>query len=98
MQIGSTIKSLRVQKGISQKDLAIHAGITAPYLSLVENNVKQPTMGAVVKISEALGVPPEVLFFLSLDKSTLPKNKQAAFATLVEPIKSLVNQIFIAGQ
>jgi len=97
MQIGSTIKSLRVQKGISQKDLAARVGITASYLSLVENDIKQPNMGTVVKISKAIGIPAEVLFFLSLDKSKLPKNKQEAFATLVEPIKSLVNQIFIVG-
>lgn len=55
-QIGKRIQYLRNQKGISQLDLALEAGVNRNYLSDLERGERNPTLKVLVKIAEALGV------------------------------------------
>lgn len=55
-QIGKRIQYLRKQKGISQLDLALDAGVNRNYLSDLERGERNPSLKVLVRIAEALGV------------------------------------------
>ncbi|HVD99986.1 MAG TPA: helix-turn-helix transcriptional regulator [Cytophagaceae bacterium] len=94
MNIGNTIKTLRQQKGINQISLAEMSGITQTYLSQIENNVKEPNISTLKAISEKLGMPLPILFFLSLDGEDIQPEKQAAYNHLLPSIKSMITEFF----
>lgn len=62
MKIGKNIKVIRVNKEMTQKELADMLGITTTYLSLIENNAKKPSLTLVEKISKTLEIPLAMLF------------------------------------
>lgn len=56
IQIGTRIKELRKEKGISQKDFAKLVGINYSTYSNYENNNREPTKAQLKKIADALNV------------------------------------------
>jgi transcriptional regulator with XRE-family HTH domain len=71
MNLGKSIQTCRMQRGLSQADLATNAGISVSYLSMLENTKRDPTVSTVQKIANALGVPIEILFFLGAEQGEL---------------------------
>lgn len=63
--IGNNIQNLRKAKGMNQGQLADIAGVDRAYISLVENGKQNLTLGALVKLSESLGVPVSALVLTS---------------------------------
>ncbi|MCR5598257.1 MAG: helix-turn-helix domain-containing protein [Lachnospiraceae bacterium] len=52
--VGLRIRSVRRKKHITQGSLAEAANLSIPYISLVENGHRRPSLLALTKISEAL--------------------------------------------
>jgi len=50
------VRVWREHRGLSAKDLAARADVSAPYLSQIENGQRDGTFGTMKKIAEALGV------------------------------------------
>ena len=62
--MGIKIREARKAVGMSQKELAIRAGLSRQTLSAIENNEqKKPTVRTLEKIAEALGVTIDRIFF-----------------------------------
>ena len=61
-QLGMRIKYLRGLKNWSQEDLALEAGINKNYLSDLERGTRNPTVKALEKIANALGINLSELF------------------------------------
>ncbi len=59
--IGKTIKSIRIEKGISQEVCSGLAGIARSHLAMIENSSKQPNFETLWKLSFALGITPHEL-------------------------------------
>lgn len=59
--IGRAIRIARVSKGLSQKDLADAASVSASYLSQIEREHRQPSDALIVRIAEVLGMTPDEL-------------------------------------
>lgn len=57
MQIGTTIRGYRLQKGMSQGDIEKRTGLLRCYLSRVENGHTVPSLETLSKIAEALDLP-----------------------------------------
>lgn len=57
MNIGSTIRGYRLQKGMSQGDVEKRTGLLRCYLSRVENGHTVPSLDTLQKIAGALTVP-----------------------------------------
>ena len=95
MDLGQTIKSIRKQKGFKQNKFAELCNITQAYLSQIENNLKEPNLSTLKKISKNLETPLPILFFLSLDDKDVKPEKVEAFQLIAPSIKSLVNQFFV---
>jgi transcriptional regulator with XRE-family HTH domain len=56
MSIGNNIKALRKEHGLSQKELAIIAGVTDKAVSAWETGKKDPRMGVIEKIANHFGI------------------------------------------
>jgi transcriptional regulator with XRE-family HTH domain len=64
--LGNAIKLIRTAKGVKQLTLAEQLGVSANYVSLVEKDRREPSVGFLRKLAGALGVPVG-LFFLWQD-------------------------------
>ena len=65
MEIGNQIKALRVRKGVTQKQMAQHFGITEQAISKWENNASVPDIAMLPDLSAYFGVSIDELFALS---------------------------------
>jgi len=63
-EIGQAIKKRRIEKGLTQEDLADKAAISISYLTKIEalNTNKAFSLEVVFAISDALGIPVTDLF------------------------------------
>ncbi len=55
MNIGEKIKRMRLQKGLTQKELADRCELTKGYISQLENNLNSPSIATLTDILAALG-------------------------------------------
>ncbi len=56
--LGSAVKELREQHGLSRKSLAIRSGVSYPYLSEIETGKKRMSARALLLVSRGLDVKP----------------------------------------
>lgn len=61
-QIASNIRQFRLQKGLTQVELAAKAGINSNYYAKVERNDLKPSVETLEKIIKALGVKSSDVF------------------------------------
>lgn len=54
--IGSEIRRLRSRQGLSQRQLALRAGVSNATVSLIEHSRTDPSLGMLKRILDALGV------------------------------------------
>ena len=55
MNLGEKIKQMRLQKGLTQEELADRCELTKGYISQLENNLNSPSIAALTDILAALG-------------------------------------------
>jgi transcriptional regulator with XRE-family HTH domain len=61
LALGKTVHELRLEKGMTQEQLALRAGVHRSYVSLIERGRRNPRWGVIRRISRELGVsPPEL--------------------------------------
>lgn len=59
--LGQRIKHQRLEKGLTQRELAEAAGITVPYMSKIESDRETPTDEKLGRIASELGLNPDEL-------------------------------------
>jgi transcriptional regulator with XRE-family HTH domain len=97
MTLGKRIKATRIEKGYTQKELAVFAGILQKNLSTYENDLVMPSADTLHKISIALKTSMDYLLgspFVELnnpeftkmlnDIDKLPKKEKEALLTIVQ--------------
>lgn len=57
MDVGTMLRSWRTARGMSQLDLAMHAGFSARHVSFIETGRAQPSRQALLVLAETLEVP-----------------------------------------
>lgn len=87
MDIGKAIKTLRLKRGYSQKQLASLVEKSETAISLIESGKSIPQTKRIKEISSALGVEPVYLLLFALEKEDIPSNKQVLFDTLLVPLR-----------
>jgi transcriptional regulator with XRE-family HTH domain len=76
---GPTLRELRRQAGLSQRDLAARTGLDFSYISKLENGrLSPPAADTVVTICQVLGEPPEKLLALT---GKIPSEVQQTLST-----------------
>jgi transcriptional regulator with XRE-family HTH domain len=63
--LGKRVRRTRQEKGLTLKQIEAKVGISATHISEIERGNTSPTIGALNKIAEALGVPSSYLIDLS---------------------------------
>ena len=61
-QLGMRIRYLRKQKGLSQLDLSLEAGVNKNYISDLERGTRNPSLLVLEKVALALEVDLSTLF------------------------------------
>lgn len=61
-KLGERLRTLRAQHGWTLEDFAKRSGLSKSYLSRVEDGERQPSLAALLSLSQALGVPLASLF------------------------------------
>ncbi|MDE1157591.1 MAG: cupin domain-containing protein [Neorhizobium sp.] len=64
--VGERLKLVRRQHGLSQRALAVRAGVTHSLVSLIEKNKVSPSIASLKKILEAISYPLTDFFALTL--------------------------------
>lgn len=68
MSIGSTLKLLRTASNLKQSALAKDLKVTANYISLIENDRKEPSLTFLKKFSKRMDVPLGYFLWLALEE------------------------------
>lgn len=95
MKIGTAIKNCRIEKGISQTELALLIEVSRTSLSQIENNLKQPSKTTLSKLSSKLGVPEVYFSLMALEKDDVPESRKELYDTLFPVIKDMINKLVI---
>jgi transcriptional regulator with XRE-family HTH domain len=56
VQVAQAIRSLRLQHGLSQRQLALRMGVPRTYVSKIENEKATPTLSSLSRLADALTV------------------------------------------
>lgn len=64
-KLGSRIRSLREEAGLSQEELGFYSNLHRTYISQIELGEKNPTYITLLKLAEALHT--DILHILSID-------------------------------
>jgi transcriptional regulator with XRE-family HTH domain len=81
--LGRQIREMRIQKGLSQRDLAKRTGIFSSYISRIENGHIVPAIDTLEKLAQALETPLYQFFHegeahapsLKATRETIPKTE-----------------------
>lgn len=55
--VGKNVRRIRLQKGITQEELAFEAEIDLTYVGGIERGRRNPSLMVLARIAKALGVP-----------------------------------------
>jgi DNA polymerase V len=58
LKFGQALKEARLVKGMSQEELALESELDRTYVSMLERDVKNPTLGTISKLAKSLGITP----------------------------------------
>ena len=70
------IRKIRIEKGISQQELANIANFSQSFLANVESGKKKPSLLTILRIAEALNVNPREFFSESPTENTKEELKR----------------------
>lgn len=62
MDIGPKIREYRLQRGLTQEELASRCELTKGYISQLENDVSSPSITTLIDILNVLGITPQQFF------------------------------------
>jgi transcriptional regulator with XRE-family HTH domain len=54
---GEVLKELRLKKGLTQEGLALDAETERSHISALERAEKGPSLGTILRLAQALGIP-----------------------------------------
>ncbi|WP_249928305.1 helix-turn-helix domain-containing protein [Niallia circulans] len=67
IMIGNVLKLIRKDRGLSQEEIAGRTGLDRTYISMLERNIKQPSITTIFLLAEALDIKPSE-FVAELEK------------------------------
>lgn len=88
LDLGDTIKRLRLASGFSQKELATRLEIDPSYLSHIEAGRREPSMQLVRRLADALSVPPGLLLAVVV-WTEMPEEQRATYEGILQKLVEL---------
>lgn len=90
MNIGQAIKILRTKRQVTQRDLAIGAGVSQGFLSLVEKGKREPGFELIERVANVLRVPPQLVFLLACEGPPRGRRYARPLQTIARILDDLV--------
>lgn len=78
-----TLKNLRIEKGLSLKELGYTIGVAESTISLYENNKRQPDFETLIRIADFFGVT--IDYLLGRTDEPTPTHKDNGKFTVITP-------------
>lgn len=72
MDIGERLQMIRLERGLSQRELATRAGLTNGTISLIEQNKSSPSVASLKRLLDAIPMS-MAEFFATLEDTAVPK-------------------------
>lgn len=60
-KLGKNLKRIRIERGVSQGDIARALGFSRGFVSKIENGKTNPTLTTIAKLAKAVGVSTDKL-------------------------------------
>jgi putative transcriptional regulator len=64
LRLGNRLKALRAERGLTQADLAVMAGVSRKTINTIENGVFVPSALLALTLARVLAVNVEAIFYL----------------------------------
>lgn len=93
MEIGKTIKEVRIKRGISQGDFATRIGLSQTAVSQMERGA-QPRKQTLKKICKVLQVPEPFLHLMSVTEVDVPRVNRRKYNELFPTARQIIESIF----
>ena len=90
VKLGKTIRIIRQAKNLGLQSLAKESGISVPFLSLVENGGRQPSLDVLRRIAHALKIPSEALVLAAMGPTTDLTSSDPATASITKTVDDLM--------
>src|SRR5258706_12734474 len=87
LNLGKAIKLVRTAQGWSLAQIAKKSGVGIAFLSLVESGERQPSLGTLKRIAEALEIPSELFIILAQEHESSLRSDSARVHGLVEALR-----------
>jgi len=91
MNIGHAIRICRQGRGYTLARLAERSRLSVSYLSLLEQQKREPTLATAQQIADGLSIPLSVLIFLAASKQELTGISEQQIAHLSNAIIGLMD-------
>ena len=92
MNFGNRLKTLRIQKKLTQQQLADLLGLTKSVISAYENGLRYPAYDVLIKIARIFKVSPDFLLGVEIkreiDTSGLTDEQVEALIVLIDTIRN----------
>jgi len=94
MEIGKVIGEVIKKKGLTQVEVAKKIGKSPTALSQIIKGGYNPNPDTLKKISDVLGVPQSILYFLTISEDDIPEEKKKLFRMLAPSLKNFIVSVF----
>ena len=84
MEIGKKIKGLRIQRGLTQEELASRCELSKGFISLVERDLTSPSIATLMDMLESLGTDMKTFFGEATDEKVVFGEKDIFVKELIE--------------
>lgn len=85
LKFGQALKEARLIKGMSQEELALESELDRTYVSMLERDVKNPTLGTISKLAKSLGITPLQLVMRSQQLSVSDFSQKPTKRNFLKP-------------
>lgn len=87
MDIGQAIKTLRLERDMTQAQVAERIGMSVNAVSSLELGKAFPPKATIERLCGVFGIPQSYLLVASIEEDDLPEEKRVLYRALVEPLR-----------
>ena len=89
-RLGKTIRILREAKGLTLTELVRKAKISKPFLSLIENGHREPSLGVIRRIARVLDIPSEALVLMGMESRRNLESSDLATNRILNSVEKMM--------
>lgn len=93
MKIGNVLKSIRIEKGLTQVQVAKKMKVQQAQVSRIESGKMEVEAATMKKICKVYGVPYQIVVWMSLEEKDVQATKKAAFVKLRPAVDNLIAEL-----